>query len=138
MVGVAMKAYCADYDDRLPLADNWCDEIHARVGVGHRFPRDVWYDCPALPGDDCSYALNAALAGLEVNAALRPEATVLAFDGPAGWNRVGGADHAQFRHPRSRTICKCLCVDGRVTCLSATGRDIDPLRPEHAPPRWEP
>ena len=128
-VRTAMMAYCADYDGRLPLPLNWCDEVDARVDARYRAPDRKWYDCPRLRGDGCGYCLNAALAGLEIKAVGQPEITVLVFDGPAGWNLSGGPGDVDYRHEPFRKGAHCLLADWSLSYIKRDGS---------RPARWEP
>ncbi len=127
--GTAMTAYCADYDGRLPLSLNWCDEVDARVDARHRVPDRQWYNCPRLRGDGCGYCLNAALAGLEIKAVGQPGITVLVFDGLPGWNLSGGPGELSYRHEPFGKGAHCLLADWSVSYIKRDGS---------RPARWEP
>lgn len=128
-VYAAIRMYCADYDSHLPRADNWSDEVDARIRTRQGRPQRAWYDCPALPGDSPGYCLNAALAAAGLKSITDPGATVLVFDGPAGWNTVGGPEDVQYRHRASGRCAFFVSVDG------SAGR-LDPGVSD--PARWEP
>jgi hypothetical protein len=82
-----------DNDDKLPPANQWCDAILREVGTEQVFmsPQDptIWDDAP---GKRSSYALNAAVAGKNLNELAQD--TVLVFECPVGWNGTGGLKEA--------------------------------------------
>ncbi len=127
-ISLAMGAYAADYDGRWPLAHNWCDQVyrHAYSGLGGG-NRD-WYECPAAPGHQCGYALNASLAGARAETVTRPEDTVLVYEALPAWNHSGGCEDVVFRHDAHDTAC-FVRADGQYQAMSIeTARRL----------KWEP
>jgi hypothetical protein len=95
-----MYGYATDNDGRLPPANQWCDAVLRDVGTERVFmsPQDPTMQDDA-PGKRSSYAMNAAVAGKNINQL--PPDTVLVFECPLGWNGSGGlADIQRARAQR--------------------------------------
>lgn len=84
--------YCADHEDRLPLADNWCDALFPYV------KNEQLYNCWSGHYDPCDYVYNSALSGVRRDQVTSPHETVVIFDGVAGWNASGGVELVDYRH----------------------------------------
>ncbi len=84
-LALAVRIYSGDNANHFPPAATWCDAIKTNVGSGNVFK------CPAAnPADQCDYAFNAALGGMD-EGNINPH-TVMIFESDAGWNGNGGAE----------------------------------------------
>jgi hypothetical protein len=116
-IGVSIGMYCSDYDNRFPLAENWCD------AVGPQYVRNLdCFSCPALLQVRCGYSYNAALSGFDQSNAKPPPNLVMACDGLGGWNAAGGPERFAPRHRGSGLV---IYVDCRREWRRA--RDRSPL-----------
>ncbi len=82
--------YANDHRGQLPPPNQWCDAIIREVGhtIVFTSPHDqATVDRARAGAKISSYALNAAVAGRNINS-LNPR-TVLVFECPLGWNGVG-------------------------------------------------
>ena len=89
-LGRGLHGYASENDGRLPPANQWCDAVMREVFTEKVFvsPQDPTAGHGAPGGKRSSYALNAAVAGKNLNE-LSPD-TVLVFEFPVGWNGTGG------------------------------------------------
>jgi prepilin-type processing-associated H-X9-DG protein len=115
-ISVCTLMYAADYDERLPLKDSWCDAIYDRVG------NEQVYVCPALPEERCGYAYNARLHGVELTSVKSPGDTVACYDAIGGWNAAGDASLADPRHNGGLNVSY---VDGHVKWRPGDGLSSD-------------
>jgi len=98
-LGLAVRLYSGDNNDKFPLATNWCDAIMPQVGTSRVFQ---------CPGDASmlrsGYAYNAALSGL-AEADIAPD-TVLFFESDGDWNASGGKELlvTQSRHYKTYVV----------------------------------
>ncbi len=125
-VGLGLRAYAQDHDGFLPPADAWCDQVYPYIKN-----TDV-YRCPIRGDARCGFWLNEALIEVDLDTVTNQDKLVLTFEGPGGWNLVGGP--ADFLTPH-RGMGTALLLDGRWTLLD------DALRPtdEHRlPGTWHP
>jgi prepilin-type processing-associated H-X9-DG protein len=104
-LGLAVRVYAADHNDLLPPAATWCDAIQGGVGSSKVF------QCPAEPGNRCSYAFNARLDGKK-ESEINPQ-TVLLFESDAGWNGSGGPEVLK-PHKHSGRLVNVALADGSV------------------------
>ena len=104
-LALAVRVYAANHNDLLPPTATWCDAILGGVGSAKVF------QCPAEPGDRCSYAFNVRLDGKKENE-INPQ-TVLLFESDAGWNGSGGAEVLQ-PHKHSGRLVNVAFADGSV------------------------
>ncbi len=99
----AMQMYVADWDDRFPVANEWCDSLRGYVRPAiqelyPQYPADTLghggrpFVCPSAPEVRCGYALNSKLSAVKVNALDDPQDTIVFFESDAGWNGAGGPD----------------------------------------------
>ena len=104
-LAVAVRLYSASNANHFPPAATWCDAIKASVGS------DKVFKCPAVvPSDNCDYAFNAKLDGLDVSK-VDPQ-TVLIFESNAGsFNAHGGPEMAAQHHGKSMNVA---FADGHV------------------------
>ena len=110
-LALAVRMYAGEHEDQFPPAARWCDAIQggnpALGGIG----ASKVFQCPAEPGQPCSYAFNAKLdrkSEREIN----PQ-TVMLFESEAGWNSSGGADKLK-PHPHSARAVNVAFADGSV------------------------
>ncbi len=108
MIGVAMEAYCDDWDGKLPPPDRWNEMI---LKEKMRNFRDF---CPSAPGGLPTYAMNGRLGGLRLKGL--PKDTVLLFECTPGRNRSGGPEllPPEDMHPSGINV---LFADGSVRCM---------------------
>jgi hypothetical protein len=107
-LALAVRIYCGDNTNHFPSAATWCDDIKTIVGS------EKVFKCPsANPTDQCDYAFNAALSGMDQDK-VDPR-TVMIFELDAGWNGNGGAELmvAPARHQHGR-IYVVAFADGSV------------------------
>jgi hypothetical protein len=100
--------YAGDNKNQFPSGANWCDAIQKYV------PRGATFLCPA--GDatrQCHYALNAKLAGAEMNTITAPAQTVLLFEIEGGWNASGGPE-LLLKRPRHHLAVGLVFADGHA------------------------
>jgi len=84
-LGVLM--YSQDADDRLPLTQNWNDEIYPYT------KNSLIFMCPSEDNKkEPSYGMNGALRGTILPAVAYPDLTVILFDSIHGKNRRGGRE----------------------------------------------
>jgi len=93
-ISLALQMYMADYDDRLPDADNWCGDLEEYV---HNY--DVFL-CPAAKDLDCAYAYNSPLSLAALVSFDDPMDTVAIFESDRGWNAAGLPEHLLTPEPR--------------------------------------
>jgi len=118
-LNLAIIMYADDHQGQFPSADKWCDLVKPYLGGS-----DAAFRCGSAPNDRCSYAFNAALAGLKLPDVLSPAQTILVFSSANGWNSSGDSSalkphshgnaftygcvdgHAEIRRPGSQTTLK--------------------------------
>jgi len=108
-LGLAVRIYANDHNDRFPPAATWCDAIQGSVGSPRVF------QCPSEPGARCAYAFNAKLNGKK-EGEIDPE-TVLLYESDAGWNGTGGAENLKPHKHSSHTV-NVAFADGSVRQLA--------------------
>ena len=119
-LGLAMRLYSNDQNDKFAPAASWCDAIQSYVGTPKVF------QCPSdSSGQRCSYAFNAKLSGMEEGKI--DSKTVMLFESNAGWNLSGGQE-LMLKKARHTSYTVCF-ADGSVEEVSA-GR--------FSQLRWEP
>lgn len=105
-LALAVRIYANDHTNDFPPAATWCDAIKATVASEKPFK------CPAAnPADQCDYAFNAALGGVD-ESKVDPQ-TVMIFESDAGWNASGGRELMVSRHMGGR-VCVVAFADGSV------------------------
>lgn len=108
-LGLAVRIYASDHDDKLPGAATWSDEILPSAGSPEVFR------CPASKGHErCSYAFNSRLSGLNVDKV--SPSTVLLFERTGDWNQSGGAKDILSHHGKNYVLC---FADGSVRQVPA-------------------
>ncbi|MHC4060566.1 MAG: type II secretion system protein [Planctomycetota bacterium] len=88
-----MKLYADDNNGRYPTMDKWCDLLTKNYLPG--VDPDLLF-CPGArdkitqDSNQSSYVLNKNVLGMKVSEI--PPDMVLLFEGPVGWNQVGGPE----------------------------------------------
>jgi prepilin-type processing-associated H-X9-DG protein len=119
-LALAVRIYAGDNTNHFPSAASWCDDIKTMVGS------EKVFKCPsANPADQCDYAFNAALGGMDQDK-VDPR-TVMIFESDAGWNAHGGADSmvTPARHQHGRRYVVAF-ADGSVQEIGPS--QLDTLR----------
>ncbi len=109
-LGLAVRIYANDNEDKFPAAATWCDDIKLAVGT------DKVYQCNAGDaGQRSHYAFNARLSGLD-SSKVDPT-TVMIYEVEGGWNVSGGS--ALLKRPsRHRPTYVIGFADGSVQQMS--------------------
>jgi len=111
-LGLAMRIYSNDHQDKFAAAENWCDVLLPSLGSPKMF------QCYAdQSGQRCSYAFNARLSGMD-EGKINPK-TVLFFEIDGGWNVSGGPSLVLSR-PRHTFVSVCF-ADGPVAQVNKSG-----------------
>jgi hypothetical protein len=86
MLEMSLRSYAGTHQNQLPAATNWCDVlVEANPAVTNLMR------CPVNLSDGrCSYAMNAAVAGADLEKV--DPMTVLLFESTGGWNKAGGKE----------------------------------------------
>ena len=131
----AQIMYSSDWDDRLPIAENWNDALlpYLKQMSGGKDPSKVFV-CPKVKPEAPSYAMNAGLSGISQADINSPPDTVLLFDAEPGPNKAGGPEllPTEPRHMDGHVIGY---ADGHVnfTITGATSGLQWSLSPGEAP-----
>jgi hypothetical protein len=112
-LGLAVRLYNGDNNDRFPAATKWCDAIMVNSGS----PKI--YHCPADADANrqSGYCFNTNLAGME-EASVDPT-TVMLFESDAGWNASGGKE-LMITKPRHGKVYVVCFADGSVQQVPAS------------------
>jgi competence protein ComGC len=96
-LGLAVRMYATDNNDKFPAAAAWCDAIQTYV----QSPKP--FQCAADEDQRCAFAYNRKLDGLK-EGDIDPQ-TVLFFESAAGWNAAGGRElFSAHKHSRTRIV----------------------------------
>jgi len=109
----AVRAFARDHDGLLPEAVTWCDDIEPyleRVKVGA-----AAFRCPGAPDLQYGYALNEALAGLDVRSLRDHSRCLLVLPSQKGERNEARAlpqtvEAGRHPDPSNRTQRYCVCV----------------------------
>jgi len=104
-LGLAVMMYASDYDEQLPIADNWCECLYP-----YTMNRDI-FRCPSHNGTRCGYVFNRHLDRARTVYVNAPAETVVVFDGEGGWNATGDEETVSYRHNGG---CNMAFMDGHV------------------------
>ena len=104
-LGIAVKIYANDYDNKIPDGSNWCSLLERKVDVD---PKQ--FICTSSCGDDCSYAMNISVAGKDIDSV--PGDMVLVFESYPGCNQVGSIE--LLNTDNHKDGCNILFCDGHV------------------------
>jgi hypothetical protein len=121
-IGLGVRIYTTDHDDKYPPLASWCDTLQSSGAV----PQPGVFQCPAHGQSPCGYAFNARLAGKE-EGKVSPQ-TVLFFESDAGWNASGGPE-LMIPKPRHGGVFVVGLADGSV--LQVRPENVGSLR-------WDP
>jgi hypothetical protein len=104
-----MKFYTDENDGQYPTTDKWCDLL----------TKSYWpsvdpdlFICPGAinkitqDSNQSSYVLNRNI--LSMKASEVPADMVLLFEGPVGWNQVGGPELLTTEYHKDEGACVCL------------------------------
>ena len=111
-VGLAMRMYMDDYDEKLPPADKWQDNLTLYV----KNQSNIVFHCPVLEPDGHGYAMNWKLSKQPESAVESPNQTVAIYENnvPRANANYDGRDLI-FRHELNDGIgANFLYVDGHV------------------------
>ena len=118
-ISLALQMYIADYDDRLPAADNWCGDLEEYVYNYHVFI------CPVAGDLDSAYAYSSDLSGADLVSFADPVSTVAIFESDLGWNASGLPQDILPSEPRHLGGDNYGYLDGHAQWVS---RGADPSR----------
>ncbi len=111
-VGLAMQMYMQDYDEKLPPADKWEDNLTPYV----KSQPKIVFHCPVLEPDGHGYAMNWKLSKQPESAVESAAQTVVIYENnvPSANANYDGRDLI-FRHELNDSIgANFLYVDGHV------------------------
>lgn len=119
-LGTAFLRHAFQNDNTL-MNDNWCDVLVSMDAgnVGNL----VCSRSGAVPGKECSYALNIAAAGKDFSKL--PSDLVLLFESRNGWNLIGGKELLNFDNHDGQGF-SVLFLDGSSRFVDK--KDVDELR----------
>jgi len=110
-LGLAVRLYAGDNEDKYPSGTNWCNTLTSYVGSTRI------YQCPEDKAQLSSgYAFNAALNGLDEQD-IAPD-TVMFFESDSGWNACGGKE-LMILQPRHNKTFVIGLADGSVHQMQA-------------------
>ncbi|NIM07541.1 MAG: DUF1559 domain-containing protein, partial [Armatimonadetes bacterium] len=114
-LSAAVMMYAANWDERMPAADNWSDAILPYVH------NEGVFKCPKAPDLKCGYAFNEALSGASTLRISESNWTVLLFESELGWNGSGGVE-ALPTEPRHAGFDNFAFADGHVMAIRRDSR----------------
>lgn len=117
----AMIIYAADFDNKYPPKDKWCDLLieHARVSK-----KDFICLGSKAKNRQSSYAINENAITLKTPITLgvagpnTPPDIVLLFESKPGWNQYGGPELLTFQNHNGRG-CYIVFSDGHIEFVSS-------------------
>ena len=101
-----MKYYADENNGQCPSTDKWCDlltksysptmdpDLFICPGAAQKITRD---------SDQSSYVLNKNILGMKASEI--PPDVALLFEGPIGWNQVGGAELLTTAYHKDEGVC---------------------------------
>ena len=101
----SLQVYAADWNDKYPPPDQWCDLLIEYADVSERT-----FTCPSAAEGPCNYAMNI---NIQQYGTASPPNMVLLFETEPGWNQAGGAEILSAENHRGEG-CNILFNDGRV------------------------
>lgn len=112
-LSLAMLAYAADYDDRLPPAPRWSDSIAARI----RDP--ITFRCPSVPPGKFGYAMNSRLSRQTMSKLENGHAIPLLYDSSNLERNAHDAFSSLPSPPRHGRVNNVAYADGHVRAVPA-------------------
>ena len=105
-LGLAMMQYLQDYDEKLPPARQWCDDLEPYLKNAKTF------HCPAVGSPAFGYAMNSQLSRKHIASVQSLAETVLLYDSrQQPKNAFGTGSDVSFRHDG---LANYLFADGHV------------------------
>lgn len=111
-LGTSLAVYSMDYEDKLPTPDKWCDLL---IEKGLKTPESLI--CPnrkTRAAKASHYIMNKNVLAYE--SCIFPRDMVLVFEGPEGWNQVGGPEDLEAHHYGK--YCTILFADGDTAYMT--------------------
>ncbi len=124
MLGMLM--YAQDYDQHLPDAAIWMDELKPYL------PKEQLFRCPAAPHLEYGYAMNAALSKHNLAEIPEPWQVAVIFDSDAGTRNASGGLDAVANPPRHNGGNNYAYADGHAKWCTETPSFGDLLQPQAA------
>ncbi|MEN6344023.1 MAG: hypothetical protein ABFE16_01900 [Armatimonadia bacterium] len=113
-LGLALLMYCQDYDEKMPIADRWCDAV---------FPyckNEAIFTCPA-DKEQWSYAMNYKLSRQLMARIEQPAWTIALFESEPSrrnaWDKDAPAGASLASPPRHGDFNNFAFTDGHVKAL---------------------
>jgi hypothetical protein len=107
-LALSMKFYADDNNGQYPPTDKWCDLIVDTYFDGVEpdiFVCPVALDKITEDSNQSSYVLNKNIVGMKASEV--PADMVLFFEGPIGWNQVGGPEllTTEYHKDEGAVVC---------------------------------
>jgi hypothetical protein len=83
-LGLAIRTYAENNDERFPAINKWCDLL-----IEGSYVDKIKFKCPGDRKGPCSYAMNKNVPELKRDF---PKDIVLLFESKPGWNQYGGPE----------------------------------------------
>jgi prepilin-type processing-associated H-X9-DG protein len=116
-LGIAIRMYADDHDNKFPTGSKWCDLLVEHAGVDRMI-----YKCPGATEGPSNYAMNENVVGMGPVA--KPD-LVLLFETHPGWNQTGGPEILTTENHRGEG-CNVVFVDSHVEFV--TTQELNRLR----------
>ncbi|MDB6035806.1 MAG: domain containing protein [Verrucomicrobiales bacterium] len=130
-LAAAIRVYSTNHQDQLPSAATWSDAISNNVSSVSLF------QCPADPGQTCSYAFNKQLDGRKLSE-VNP-LTILLYESDAGWNGTATETEVTSRgHPAPASNGRGIMADEMFHVVLADGSFASIPASGLSALRWEP
>ncbi|MHB1461446.1 MAG: DUF4190 domain-containing protein [Armatimonadota bacterium] len=109
-IGLAMVLYADDYDEKLPMTENW------RTALLPYIKTDKVFTCVNAKNREYSYAMNSALNGCKISTLSNPANTVSAFESDIPKiNASGGIESVSYRHNQGgNPLANMIFADGHA------------------------
>ncbi len=116
-IGIAMRLYSSDYDDRIPPAEKWQPALLSYLPTKEREKNDgAFPHCYSAKDKQYSYGMNSAISALALHDIHNPTSTVFAFDCSLPKSSAsGGQESVDFRH--SDGVANVGFIDGHATAI---------------------
>jgi hypothetical protein len=106
-VGLLIRFYADDNNGEYPSPEEWCDLL-----IRSYREQAYLFICPGATdkitqdSDQSSYVLNRNVLGMKASEI--PPNVVLLFEGPVGWNQVGGPELLTAEYHKENGAFVCL------------------------------